>query len=73
MVTDERTLQERTQKREREEGKMVPVAAVMDMKVSASCARGLSSTCPASVHISAGPGGWCGREGGAVGEEKRSV
>ena len=35
MVTDERTLQERTQKREREEGKMVPVSAVMDMKVNA--------------------------------------
>lgn len=34
MVTDERTLQERTQKREREEGKMVPLSAVMDMKVS---------------------------------------
>lgn len=33
MVTDEPTLQQRTQKREREEGKMVPVAAVMDMKV----------------------------------------
>lgn len=33
MVTDEHTLQQRTQKREREEGKMVPVSAVMDMKV----------------------------------------
>ena len=35
LVTDERTLQERTRKREREEGKMVPVSAVMDMKVGA--------------------------------------
>ena len=34
VVTDERTLQERTQKREREEGKIVPISAVMDMKVS---------------------------------------
>ncbi|CDJ41425.1 SPRY domain-containing protein, putative [Eimeria tenella] len=34
MVTDEPTLQQRTQKREREEGKMVPVAAVMDMKAA---------------------------------------
>ncbi|CDI78118.1 SPRY domain-containing protein, putative [Eimeria praecox] len=34
MVTDEPTLQHRTQKREREEGKMVPVSAVMDMKAA---------------------------------------
>ncbi|CDJ56856.1 SPRY domain-containing protein, putative [Eimeria maxima] len=34
MVTDEHTLQQRTQKREREEGKMVPVSAVMDMKAA---------------------------------------
>ncbi|OEH80029.1 spry domain-containing protein [Cyclospora cayetanensis] len=34
MVTDEQTLQQRTAKREREEGKMVPVEAVMDMKAA---------------------------------------
>ncbi|PFH32052.1 SPRY domain-containing protein [Besnoitia besnoiti] len=34
IVTDEATLQQRTAKREQEEGKMVPVAAVMDMKAA---------------------------------------
>lgn len=55
MVTDERTLQQRTQKREREEGKMVPLSAVMDMKVRNLSSRVkamwdctlLSSLCPA--------------------------
>ncbi|KFG53390.1 SPRY domain-containing protein, partial [Toxoplasma gondii FOU] len=36
IVTDERTLQQRTAKREREEGKFVPVSAVMDMKAAFS-------------------------------------
>ncbi|KAL8426667.1 hypothetical protein Efla_005924 [Eimeria flavescens] len=34
MVTDNATLQQRTRKRETEEGKMVPVAAVMEMKAA---------------------------------------
>ncbi|CBZ51182.1 putative SPRY domain-containing protein [Neospora caninum Liverpool] len=36
IVTDEPTLQQRTAKREREEGKFVPVSAVMDMKAAFS-------------------------------------